>query len=225
MKRNPLYSFQNRTSIGIFEVPLNSTIHILDTGAGESIFVEIISKEGMYSGYSIGAFLDRPELYREINSSNSSPSELERIIDTYQGWALLGRDPDNYGPTGAEAITLSVSDLPNTIEGATGTRAFTTGSGTTARAEASSATGIGTIAYNNYQTVVGRWNTTTDFPEGKSVFTVGGGQDSTTRSDVLVVTETGVVLAPDCTIQAQTNASNKVLVTKEYIEVIDGGVL
>jgi hypothetical protein len=225
MKRNPLYSFRDRSSVGIFDVPLNSTVHILDAGPNGPIFVEIISKQGMYSGYTIGDFLDRPELYVEINSRASSPSELKSITNVYQGWGLLGRDSANYGPTGDKAITLSTSVLPNTIEGATGKQAFTTGESTTARAANSFATGLSTIAYNPNQTVIGRFNTTTAFAEGDSIFTVGGGQDDITRTDVFVVTSSGIVLAPSCTTQQLDNAQNSALITKEYIAVIDGGVL
>lgn len=62
--------------------------------------------------------------------------------------------------------------------------------------------GNNTVAYGNYQTVVGRYNTTSNY---KDLFVVGGG-DSNTRKDVLAVSTT------DITMSGSVNISGSLLV-------------
>jgi hypothetical protein len=61
MRRNPLYVFKDRQSLGIQEVPLKSIIQIIDTGIpGDPVqdpkIVQIISDAGLTSGSTIGDF-------------------------------------------------------------------------------------------------------------------------------------------------------------------------
>ena len=85
MRRNPVYAFENRNSYGISSVPLNSTIHVRDNGDGNPEYVEIISKEGLNSGSTIGDFLDRPELYVDLTADVTFFTKLLDTPDDYIG--------------------------------------------------------------------------------------------------------------------------------------------
>lgn len=223
MKRNPLYSFRNRETVGIFDVPLHSTVHILDSGDSLPKFVELISKEGMHSGFTIGNFLDNPNLYIDLSKSDTSVSELERVQgDSNEGWALFGRVVTNYGEIGQHAVDLSENNLPSTTSGATGNNSIATGTNTSARASNSSAHGLGTVSSGDNETVLGQYN---DTSVSSGTFVVGIGTNDLIRKDAFRVTNIGEVLAPELTIAQQESGNAKILVTKEYADIIDGGNL
>jgi hypothetical protein len=222
MRRNPLFTFKDRNSIGVYEVPLRSTIHILNDN-GRPRFVEIISKEGLTGSSTIGEFLDNPDLYIDLSALGEIPSELERIIEGGQvGWRILGRDPQNYGNIGSGAIDLSESTEATDINGATGAISFAVGKNTHASGNISSAFGEGTLAANNHETVVGKYN---DESDPSSIFTVGIGGSDYDKKNGLQVRLDGSVLAPELTSAnlANQNADPHTLTTKEYVDDVDGG--
>jgi len=58
MRRNPVYIFENQLSVGIYDIPVESLILITDTDGNETpMMVQIISKEGLSPGSTIGDFL------------------------------------------------------------------------------------------------------------------------------------------------------------------------
>ncbi len=71
------------------------------------------------------------------------------------GWRLIGRDPDNYGNIGLNAIDLSLSNNSSTTKGATGNESIAMGNGTTASGIGSLATGINTTASGNDSVAMG----------------------------------------------------------------------
>jgi len=85
MRRNPVYSFQDRNSVGIFDVPLHATIHILNAGNGTPEYVEIIAKSGLYPSSTVGEFLDNPDLYIDLTNSVTNFLQLHDTPDTYVG--------------------------------------------------------------------------------------------------------------------------------------------
>ena len=91
---------------------------------------------------------DRVLITKEYFKSLNAPSELEKITENGNtGWRLRGRDPDNYGNIGKEAVDFSYSDSPSTIYGATGDGSFTQGKDTAASGKHSHAEGISTYAF------------------------------------------------------------------------------
>jgi len=102
-------------------------------------------------------------VYEQI-TSNAFPTGLERITEGGNtGWRLIGRNPNNYGNIGMNAVDISTSTSASATRGATGqysfaqglnTRAFGTsavslGTDTQATAQYSFAHGSGSQATNN----------------------------------------------------------------------------
>lgn len=93
-------------------------------------------------------------------SGKSLYGQLEKINEAGNtGWRLLGRNPNNYGNIGFDAIDLSYHNLASTTHGATGTYAFATGESTTAGNAHATAMGSGTAANGFVSTALG-FNTT-----------------------------------------------------------------
>jgi len=224
MKRNPLYSFRDRTTIGIFGIPLHSTIHILDDGDGKPMFAEIIAKTGLSPDSDIGQFLDDPSLYINLSTESVIPSELEKITEgTNTGWAIFDRDPINFGTIGQDAIDLSFSNVSSTTAGATGNNSFATGKGTIASGLNTTAMGYYTETSTPRSTAVGRYNLDVYTAIADNVFTVGIGSSNTQLKNGLVVYENGIIEAPEATLSSIENSPQTTLVTKEYSDIIDGG--
>jgi hypothetical protein len=129
MRRNPLYIFKNLDAVGIYQVPLKSTVHILDAdGNGTPKFLEIIAKDGLNAGSTIAHFLADPNLYIDLSALNEVYSELEKITEQgKQGWRILGRNPDDYGYIGEGAIDFSYNTSNSLVAGATGKFSFAEG--------------------------------------------------------------------------------------------------
>lgn len=226
MRRNPLYAFRNRDAVGIFDVPLNSTIHILDKGDGIPVFVEIISKHSLSAGATIGQFLDDETLYINLSAQEAIPSELERMVeDSKEGWRLFEAIPENHGNIGSHGIDISESTSVSETRGATGDNSLAGGKNTEASGEASTALGLGSVATALGGTVVGRYNDT-EVPAGyqsDKILAVGIGSEEYDRKDGLVVYADGVVKAPGLDFLEIVNGSLDTLVTKEYSDDVDGG--
>ena len=228
MKRNPLYAFRDRNSVGIYNIPLHSTVHIINSdGSGLPIFVEIEAKTGLSPTSTIGQFLDDPSLYINLSQSNAAASELEKITEgplNNTGWALLNRDVNNYGDIGKDAIDLSYNASLSDVRGATGQNSFAAGVGTEASGISATAFGIGTIATQNFSTAIGKYNDNTVIYPSDVTLVVGVGSEATPKNG-LVVLGTGQVIAPSLALVDLENGSPDLLVTKEYCDVIDGGFI
>jgi len=102
-------------------------------------------------------------IYSQI-TSNAFPTGLERITEGGNtGWRLIGRNPNNYGDIGMNAVDISTSTSASATKGANGqysfaqglnTRAFGTsavslGTDTQATAQYSFAHGSGSLAISN----------------------------------------------------------------------------
>ncbi len=141
------------------------------------------------------------------------PSELEKITETNQGWRILGRNPNNYGDIGQDAIDLSYSDSSSSTKGATGDISFSKGYNTTAQGDYSHAEGFGTIAINTAQHVQGRFNIGT---ANNTIYEIGIGLNAGSRANALEVYNDGRIYAPELTIAKQDNQRS--LITREYLE-------
>jgi len=72
------------------------------------------------------------------------------------GWRLVGKDPDNFGNIGENAVDLSNSAFATTSVGATGYASTALGVFTTASGDYATAMGLSTIASGDYATAMGR---------------------------------------------------------------------
>jgi hypothetical protein len=128
--------------------------------------------------------------YIEIGSAEA-PSGLETLNEgNGNGRRLVGSNPDNFGNIGNNAVDLSTSNLVSSSYGATGNYSIAMGRNTTASGYASTAMGLGTVANDDFMTVVGQYNTY--LPTATNVlFQVGNGSSSSNRSDAFTVSGTG----------------------------------
>ncbi|MBK6365474.1 MAG: hypothetical protein IPF52_19140 [Saprospiraceae bacterium] len=83
-------------------------------------------------------------------------SQLEKITEGgTTGWRLLGRDPNNHGNIGEDAVDLSLSSIVSATNGATGAASIAMGQQTLASGNTSTALGINTTASGTYSTAMG----------------------------------------------------------------------
>jgi hypothetical protein len=205
---------------------LNSTIHILDSGNGKPIFVEIISKNGLSASSTIGQFLDDPSLYIDLANENEIPSELEKIEeDGKVGWRILGRVPDNYGPIGQGAIDLSNSTILGALNGATEEDSVATGRNTEASGMYSFTAGLNTIASGSAEMAIGKFNDSPSVTAADRMLVIGGGTMETNRQNILEVFDDGQIIAPGLDASEIANGSGNQLTTKDYVDDVDGGDL
>ncbi len=128
MRRNPIYVLKNKTSVGVFDIPLESMVQIIDSdGVGTPSFTQIIAKNGLSTTSTAEDYLNDASNY--ITLDKDTPSELEKVS---LGWRLLGKPTVNYATPGDNAV-----DLSNSLEvgdfGAKGSTSFATGTGTRAQ--------------------------------------------------------------------------------------------
>ncbi len=151
MRRNPLYIFKDVDATGIYNVPLKSTVQIVDAGKGLPMFIQLIKKDNLSEYSTIQDLFDNPDHYIDIQASGSSISQLESVVENgLPGWRLLGRDPGNFGSIGEGAVDFSASEVyagsGNGDGGATGANSFATGFETTSSGMSSFTTGLKTQA-------------------------------------------------------------------------------
>jgi len=108
------------------------------------------------------------------------PSELEKITENGNtGWRLLGRNPDNYGDIGQDAIDFSYSNSTG-ISGATGYYSAAFGYITTANGYASHAEGSYTTASGHNSHAEGCGTTSSGYTShAEGYYTTASGQYST----------------------------------------------
>lgn len=220
MKRNPLYVFQDLDATGIYKIPLNSLIQIADAESTPGMqlkVVQLIANTGLTEQSTIRDFLANSALYVEASGGTSTPSELEKILESGNtGWRLLGRDEANYGDIGQDAVDLSNSNLP-VDNGAMGDNSFTAGKNTRASGANSTALGEGSVTTGVNSTVLGQYNDN----NGVNIFEVGIGTSSTATQNALEINKDGSIIAASLT--PNKILDNKSVVTKEYSDLVDAG--
>ncbi len=244
MRRNPLYVFSNQHSVGIYSVPLKSTIHINDAGNGDPMFLELVGKANLGPGSTIADLLNTPNNYIDLSRVNEVFSELEYITENGKtGWRILNRNPDNFGDIGEGAFDFSRSNQTSIQRGAVGDYSFAEGNSTIASGVSSHAAGTGTVSEGNNQFVLGQFNKNNP----SNIFEIGIGdgvgsgvttynntvRDATiagvnTYRNALEVTRDGVILAPSLDFgEIEADVTGKALVTKEYLTntVSDGELI
>jgi len=79
MRRNPIYVFEDRNSVGINKVPLDSTIQINDAdGNGNPVIVQLVDKSNFDATTTIGDFLDNENSYEK---PTTIPPDLKGYVD------------------------------------------------------------------------------------------------------------------------------------------------
>ena len=100
-----------------------------------------------------------------VDANAGGVSQLEKIVVDAKGavgYRILGRDPNNYGDLGSEAIDLSYSNSPGTTFGAAGNNSFAVGYQVEASGGYSYAEGYRTIASGSISHAEGK-NTTAGY--------------------------------------------------------------
>ncbi len=116
MKRSPLYVFNDQTSTGIYEVPLESVVQVINAdGAGTPSMTQIVSKAMFHSGTTIQQYLATPAAYKELDKYID---KLDEISDVDLGTIivpgdLLRFDGTNWTneSTGSIAGDITLGDL------------------------------------------------------------------------------------------------------------------
>jgi hypothetical protein len=85
----------------------------------------------------------------------TSATGLELLTEGGNNWRFIGRNPDNYGNGGSQAVDFSLSDLASGTLGATGAYASAFGYRVTASGSYSHVRGNGGSAIGNYSTSIG----------------------------------------------------------------------
>ncbi len=93
----------------------------------------------------------------KYSGGSSSPNSGLEAMDEGNGigWRLKGRDPNNYGNIGLNAVDLSLSNGTSTSHGAKGENSISLGIRTLASGTASTAMGLSTIALGDYSIAMG----------------------------------------------------------------------
>ncbi len=195
MRRNPIYVFKDTTSQGIYEVPVESMIQIIDSdGVGTPLFTQITNKNGLSSGSTIADFLNIANSH--IDLDRDTLSELEKVGN---GWRLLGKNPANYATLGTNAVDLSDSQTVGEY-GAKGVASF--------------AVGTGTKAINMNSTALGSFNKGTS---NETIVEVGSGIAGIPKN-ALEIFSNGTVSIPEATDAKINSRGAKALTTREYVE-------
>ncbi len=114
MRRNPVYVFANGTSTGIYEVPLESIIQVINVNGAPSM-TQIVSKNLLGSTTTIQQYLNIPANYKELDRYIDNLGEISDVTlgpITVQG-EVLRFDGTAWvnEPVGNIAGDISLGDL------------------------------------------------------------------------------------------------------------------
>jgi hypothetical protein len=83
MRRNPLYVFQNRDATGIYDVPLESMVQIIDSdGNGTPQLLQLIDKTGLHNSSTIGQFLDNTSSHIDVDNVTAVNGQVGNVTLT-----------------------------------------------------------------------------------------------------------------------------------------------
>ncbi len=80
LRRNPLYVFKNGSALGIYEVPLESVVQVVDSdGAGTPLMTQLVSKALLNAGSTIDEYLNVPTAYIELDRYAEELNDLNDV--------------------------------------------------------------------------------------------------------------------------------------------------
>ncbi len=217
MRRNPLFIFRDLDSTGIWEVPLKSTVQIVNIGFDDNnmpvpMFIQLVAKDGLSETSTIEELLSFPEDYIDLFTVGETFSQLELITEEgNSGWRILDREPNNYSRIGNGAFDFSFSRYASQQMGASGDYSAAWGQDTIATGDYSTASGNSTTAGYENQFVVGAFN----YNKEINAFEVGVGIPLASEN-AFEVSKEGVVSAPK--METTQITSPRTLITKEYLD-------
>ncbi|TYA59316.1 tail fiber domain-containing protein [Formosa maritima] len=156
----------NSLVVGAFNENSTSSTTLFQVGNGTDINDRsnafVVEREGMI----IAPSLDITEItnpkalitkeYLDANTSEASGLEAIDEGNGGSGWRFIGRDSNNYGNIGSNAVDLSISEFASEVYGATGNRSFASGYNTTASGQSSTSMGYFSVASGTRSTALGR---------------------------------------------------------------------
>ena len=196
------------TAIGSFNVgggnPTNRVLTdpLFEIGNGEEFFSRSNALTVLNNGtitapsFDIAEITDDKALItKEYLEANNSGSGLEAINEGNGfGLAIVGRDENNYGNIGLNAVDLSFSEFSSTTRGATGDNTFASGYNTTSSGKYATAIGSYTNAESFNSLAIGRFNVgggdATSWVTSDPLFEIGNGSSSN-RTNALTVLKNG----------------------------------
>ncbi len=111
MRRSPLYVFKSQTSTGIYDVPLDSVIQVIDSdGAGTPSMTQITGKVGIDASTTIDQYLSNPINYDELDRY---VDDLDDLDDVQLSATIISGDVLLYN--GFHWIDAPASDLVASI--------------------------------------------------------------------------------------------------------------
>ena len=163
MRRNPIYNFKDLNSLGIYDIPLGSSIIIQNAdNQGNPKTIILISKNGLRPDSTIKDLLNTEDNYIDPSDLMEIPSELKRINygNGKYGWRLLDNNGVQFVEVGNRAVDLSnVTDpYAQNKYGAQGDYSFASGVNTIASGVGSIAVGINTVALGRGAVAFGTYN-------------------------------------------------------------------
>jgi len=118
MRRNPLYVFKDQNSVGIFEVPLDSVIQVVDIdGAGTPLMSLLLNKNTMDPSTTISQYLATTSAYTELDRYSEELGDLKDVVldETINNGEVLTYDllTDKWvnAPVGDIIFGLTLGDI------------------------------------------------------------------------------------------------------------------
>ncbi len=78
MRRNPVYVFKDKNSIGIYDIPLESIVHIVDFNGRPSV-TQLIDKTLLGQNTTMESYIATPLAYKELDRVTEHLNELSDV--------------------------------------------------------------------------------------------------------------------------------------------------
>jgi hypothetical protein len=117
MRRNPTYVFKDANETGIYDIPVESIIHVIDAdGSGTPSITQLVNKSQLGTTSTIGQYLSTPgafkpldkfiEKFNDIGDVNLTGLLTEQVL-TFDGTQWVNSDPKDI------AQNIKIEDISN----------------------------------------------------------------------------------------------------------------
>ncbi len=111
MKRSPLYVFNDQAALGIYEVPLESIVHVIDSdGIGTPSVTQLIDKNLLFGTSTIAQYLNTTTAYKKLDRYTEYLNDLKDVT-----LPLVLNAGDVLRFDGTNWISASTADFANDI--------------------------------------------------------------------------------------------------------------